>query len=410
MTAVPYWQASDVTLHCGDARTIWQHLPEQSAHAIITSPPYYGLRDYGVDGQLGLEESPAEYIEPLADLLTDWGTSVLRADGSLWLNLGDSYSGSWGNYGATATVGSRPKRERLDMAHGTGRPPTSATDFPNKCLLMIPERVALALIERGWIFRNRVVWAKPNGMPSSATDRLATKHEALFHFVRQPRYHYDLDAIREPHRGSSIDRSRYSTSRGLAQARAATTDGGSVEQLHREWTPSSGANPGDVWTIPTVPNPYGHFAMFPPELVRRPILATVPEWACRACGAGRQRIVEASASSWDRRKADGDPMRYGLNGNAAPLSRSLSDPDDRAAGGFGKPAERQTVGWSDCGCDAGWAAGTVADPFAGAGTTAVMARRLGRRSLLVELNADYCQLIARRLAQDVFTFDGTVGS
>jgi DNA modification methylase len=303
-------------LHCGDARTIWQHLPAQSAHAIITSPPYYGLRDYGVDGQLGLEASPGAYVEALADLLTAWGTSVLRRDGSLWLNLGDTYArtNNYGN-GFTASNG----LVGTDAATRTGGFDSSArSDFPAKCLLMIPERVALALIARGWILRNRVVWAKPNGMPSSATDRLATKHEALFHFVRQPRYIYDLDAIRESHARD------YRTERKWDHP----NNGHSSMALSRRGHLShpAGVNPGDVWTIPTVPNPNGHFALMPPNLIRKPILATVPEH------------------------------------------------------------------------------GVVADPFAGAGTTAVMARRLGRRSLLVELNGDYCQLIARRLAQDVLTF------
>jgi site-specific DNA-methyltransferase (cytosine-N4-specific) len=320
-----------VTLHCGDARTIWQHLPKQSVHAIVTSPPYYGLRDYGVDGQLGLEASPGEYIETLADLLTAWGTSVLRADGSLWLNLGDTYAaGGSAPPSGTSTlrgnghIGGGPKM------HDTPTVQRPRSSWPAKCLLMIPERVALALIERGWILRNRVVWAKLNGMPSSATDRLATKHEALFHFVRQPRYHYDLDAIREPY-GDAKGRNMSTYRHGVGKYQDAGSPGLSNKSFSGIEHPA-GANPGDVWTIPTQPYPDAHFAVMPAELVRRPILATVPEH------------------------------------------------------------------------------GTVADPFAGAGTTAVMARRLGRRSLLVELNADYCQLIRRRLAQDVLTFDVAAGS
>jgi DNA modification methylase len=247
----PYFETSDVTIYQADSRTAWRDLPEHSADAIVTSPPYWGLRDYGHDGQIGLEDDPATYIGELADLLTGDGSRVLKPGGSLWLNLGDTF-------------------------------------LPSKCLAMIPERVALALIERGWILRNRVVWAKPNGMPSSVQDRLATKHEALFHFVRQQRYFYDLDAIREPLSESTV---RIHSSARVrpkgngdwkAQRNKDRNDGESEtmangpEKLARMQA-AGGKNPGDVWSIPTQGYPDAHFAVFPRELVRRPILATVPE-------------------------------------------------------------------------------------------------------------------------------------
>ena len=193
----PYFASSDVTIYCDDSRTAWERLPEHSADAIVTSPPYFGLRDYGHDGQLGLEPSPDEYITDLADLLTGYGERVLKPGGSLWLNLGDTYAssgarGGEGPAGPGAVVG--------NTVGGVQRRVGAVSGWPAKSLMMIPERVALALIGRGWILRNRVVWAKPNGMPDSVTDRLATKHEAMFHLVRQPRYFYDLDAIRQPHK------------------------------------------------------------------------------------------------------------------------------------------------------------------------------------------------------------------
>jgi len=301
-----YFETSDVTIYNDDSREAWKHLPEHSVDAIVTSPPYFGLRDYGVDGQIGLEETPDVYIDGLADLLTGYGERVLKPGGSLWLNLGDSYasSGPRGgeDVGETSGLADKKKKESQRRAgHVSG--------FPAKCLLMIPERVALALIGRGWILRNRVVWAKPNGMPSSVTDRLATKHEALFHLVRRPRYYYDLDAIREPH---IVGGSRPF---GNASSREASSHEG-------------GKNPGDVWSIPTQPYTDAHFAVFPRELIRRPILATVPE------------------------------------------------------------------------------GGTVLDPFFGSGTTAVMARSLGRKTIGVELSKEYCELAARRFTQNVMDFGG----
>jgi DNA modification methylase len=347
MTTSPreFFACSDVTIWQGDSREAWRHLPEHSVDAVVTSPPYFGLRDYGVDGQVGLEDNPQEFINGLADLLTGYGSRVLKPGGSLWLNLGDSYAsqpaGAQGGTGITS-----PKRQ----AGSRNRTSAKVHDFPLKSLLMIPERVALALISRGWILRNRVVWAKPNGMPSSVRDRLATKHEALFHLVRQPRYYYDLDAIREPNR---LDRPQsewsaqdWQAHRNIQSGRVRTQDShraamnGTRSSKGNRARPSedgpgdstltynpAGKNPGDVWTIPTQPYPDAHFAVFPPELVRRPILATVPE------------------------------------------------------------------------------GGTVLDPFFGSGTTAVMARRLGRKTVGVELNPDYCALAAKRFRQDVFTFE-----
>jgi DNA modification methylase len=321
----PYFASSDVTIYCADSRTAWERLPEHSADAIVTSPPYFGLRDYGHDGQIGLEESPQDYIEGLADLLTGYGSRVLRPGGSLWLNLGDTYStgSSQPGWSPPTTGLNGPGADRMG-----NKPIRGVADFPTKCLLMIPERVALALIERGWILRNRVVWAKPNGMPSSVRDRLATKHEALFHLVRQPRYFYNLDAIKDPVKDpTAADGSRVFG--GKNKGHLGGVDATERTRGHNVYEGGDGkANPGDVWTIPTQPYPDAHFAVFPPELVRRPILATVPE------------------------------------------------------------------------------GGTVLDPFFGSGTTAVMARRLGRKAVGVELSESYCELAAKRFQQQVFDFGG----
>lgn len=327
----PYFQSSDVTIWHADSRDAWRDLPEHSADAIVTSPPYFGLRDYGHDGQIGLETSPAEYVDALADLLTGYGDRVLKPGGSLWLNLGDTYAGAgYGNHSINGDdwQAAKGNLDRRSTRQQSLKKATAAEGFKPKCLLMIPERVALALIERGWILRNKVIWAKPNGMPSSVTDRLATKHETLFHLVRQPKYVYDLDAIREPHSPVSIARAGRQRN-PLGPDAAAAYFGNPPTADPASCDIEAGKNPGDWWVIPTQPYPDAHFAVFPPELVRRPILATVPE------------------------------------------------------------------------------GGTVLDPFFGSGTTAVMARRLGRKAVGVELSADYCALAAARFRQDVLDFGGT---
>lgn len=327
-TSSPVFESSDVTIWNADARDGASLLAPASVDAIVTSPPYFGLRDYGVDGQAGLEDTPDEYVQGMADLLTSY-VDVLRPEGSLWLNLGDTYNAKPpGNKPGTTHAASTLTNARTHARiHGHGKHRDAVEGWPLKCLLMIPERVALALIERGWILRNRVVWAKPNGMPTSVQDRLATKHEALFHFVRRKTYHYDLDAIREPGKSSVEECMR--AGKSVRENHAFGAVNGSKIGAKSFQNFDGKVNPGDVWTIATQPYPEAHFAVFPPELVRRPILATVPE------------------------------------------------------------------------------GGTVLDPFFGSGTTAVMARKLGRKTVGIELNPDYCALAAARFQQEVLPLDAT---
>lgn len=397
-----YAELGGVTIWHGDARDGWRHLPERSVDAIVTSPPYYGLRDYGGERQLGLEGSVTEFIESLADLLTGYGTHTLKPGGSLWLNLGDTYStrpgqgnGPGGKHRRLRAEGSLPPRDRgaapLDVAH--------------KSLAMIPERVVWALIERGWILRNKVVWKKPNAMPESVDDRLSGTWEHMFHLVRQPRYFYDLDAIREEVGGVQV------TAAGGAPGLV-----GDLEQPGQPGAPR-GKNPGDVWTIPTVPGVTGHIAAFPPELVRRPILTTVPEHVCRACGEGRRRltgrpcddchaVVPRQAKECPNCGYRNTSWREGRDDREA----YAVDPTGKTAG-RGAPRNpgnyvNRTIdaGFSDCGCDAGWKPGTVLDPFFGSGTTAAMARQLGRHTVGIELNPDYCAIAASRFQQESLFF------
>lgn len=314
----------------GDALATLRTLPAASVDTVVTSPPYYAVRDYLVEGQLGLEANVDGWVQRLVEV-ADELARVLKPTGSCWLNVGDSYSRAR-RYGA-----------------------------PAKSLLLGPERLVLALAARGWLVRNRVSWSKPNPMPSSVTDRLASAWEPLYLLVRSPRYHFDLDAVRVPHRsrrrpspGTTVPTTRApwagplaGDQSGLARLRA---DGLVGHPL--------GKNPGDSWSIATSNFRGGHHASYPEALVERPLRATCPERLCTACG-----------QPWRRAKVTRALGHLAVLGELAP----------------------------GCTCAGGWQPGLVLDPFLGSGTTAVVAERLGRRWLGVELSPKFAALATRRV-------------
>jgi DNA modification methylase len=297
----------------------------------VTSPPYFALRNYGMVGQLGLEPSVDEWVGNLI-VVVDEMARVLVPTGSLWLNLGDSYSRS-------PTHGALPKS-----------------------LVLAPERLLLALAERGWIVRNKVVWAKPNPMPASVGDRLTATWEPLYLLVRSARYFFDLDAIRVPHRSTrQPSRKQPRTSTGPASwAGPLAGDQAGLARLHAAGRAGHplGKNPGDVWSLPTANFRGGHHATFPEGLVERPIRATCPDRVCRACDL---------------------PWRRARPGRA-----------------LGHLAVAQSVEPA-CACCAGWRRGVVLDPFIGSGTTGVVAERLGRDWLGIELNPSFAAIAMQRI-------------
>lgn len=337
-----YLSDPDVTLHHGDALETLRELPNESVHCIATSPPFYALRDYGVDGQIGLEDTPEKWSARLVGVFAE-ARRVLRQDGTLWIECGDSYCA---NQGAVNEGGARiaTKREGVwrtaSWAGGTHTPmphPTKPKD-----LLGQPFLLAFALRADGWYWRGVYPWHKPNAMPESAKDRCTTAHSYVLHFSRSPRYFFDGEAISEPaawERWGDQTVPKYegtATSTGWMQPRGKAelvaignrqTNGqkprtderrGFDNRLERA---DGRKHPRSVWTIPTQGFPEAHFATWPEALARRIILA---------------------------------------------------------------------------GCPAG---GTVLDPFGGSGTTALVARKLERKAILIELNADYCEMASRRLAQ-----------
>jgi site-specific DNA-methyltransferase (cytosine-N4-specific) len=257
-------------LHIGDARSVLATMPDQSANCIVTSPPYWGKRDYGVAGQYGHEDSPASYVATMRDVFRE-GRRVLADDGTCWLNLGDSYSASGG--GATGMHAYLGEHITTHRAPG---------GLQAKNLLGLPWRVAFALQEDGWILRNAVVWHKPNAMPESVRDRLNCRHELLFLLVKSPSYWFDLDPIRVPH---AADTRRERPTRPTGRAGSPThppkygpgtpqvTGASRYGTRRNNRRHPNGRNPGDVWSVPTRPYRGPHFAAYPIDLPLRCIAA-----------------------------------------------------------------------------------------------------------------------------------------
>jgi site-specific DNA-methyltransferase (cytosine-N4-specific) len=283
MTPAPFWQDARSTLHLGDARDVLAAMPAGSADCVVTSPPYWAKRDYGVTGQYGHEPSPAAYVETLRAVFHE-ARRVLAEDGTCWLNLGDSYTEG------SATLSG------LHSYVGTALAGRRTPGMAAKNLLGLPWRVALALQEDGWIIRNAIVWHKPNAMPESVRDRMNCRYELLFLLVQSRFYWFDLDPIRIPHTGTHRQSGMPITGRHPGDGkhggnRPDTAKPGGTRRpkysphsreitaarrygvaRHRRMHPN-GRNPGDVWSIPTRPYRGPHFAAFPAELPTRCIQA-----------------------------------------------------------------------------------------------------------------------------------------
>lgn len=230
-----YFQSSKFILYQGNAELVLKQLPESSVDCIVTSPPYYGQRDYGVDSQIGLEEHPQEYIERLLKVFRA-AQRVLKPTGSLWVNLGDTY---WSGKGRPHGADNKQKNRRFLRPQDKTGPRPLCTP---KQLLLIPHRFAIAMQDEGWIVRNDNIWYKVNPTPDPTTDRSASAHEYVFHFVLRRHYYYDFDAVAIPSNGQRKVKS-----------------------------------PPSVWSIPIATNFKKHIAVFPYELMRIPILATLPK-------------------------------------------------------------------------------------------------------------------------------------
>jgi len=295
----------------GDCREVLKTMPDKTFHTCVTSPPYWGLRDYGEDNQLGLEETPQEYVANLVEVFREV-RRVLRDDGTVWLNLGDSYSSGGRKTTTNQTV-------RGDTDYGVTRPPVYKGIKP-KDLVGIPWRVAFALQEDGWYLRQDIIWNKPNPMPESVKDRCTKSHEYIFLLSKSKNYYFDNESIKE----EASEGTDYGILRSKKQA---SLNHPSIFKRQNENIDSKLAGDGQrnkrsVWTVTIKPYKEAHFATYPPDLIEPCILAGCPE------------------------------------------------------------------------------EGHVLDPFGGAGTTGLVADRLGRNATLIELNKSYADIMEKRLRND----------
>jgi len=311
-----------VTIIQGDVRDVLPALPADSVDCIVTSPPYWGLRDYGCAGQIGLEPTLDAYLETMVDICREL-RRVLKPSGTFWLNIGDSYAGSWGAQGRAGQMAGRSVvSARQIAAHPRGQTGTGSTKripgLKPKDLCLAPARLALALQADGWWVRSEIIWAKPNPMPESVTDRPTSAHEKIYLLTKSATYFYDAEAVKE----ASV--SDHPSGNGFKRdARLSYADANGARGNDDQWIDVGGRrNLRNVWSINSKPFADAHFATFPPALAERCIKA---------------------------------------------------------------------------GCPSG---GNILDPFGGAGTTGLVADRLGRDCTLIELNQSYVDLSRTRIMDD----------
>lgn len=376
-----------LNMDCIEAMQLW---PAESVHCCITSPPYWGLRDYGVDGQIGLEKTPEEYVAKMVDVFREV-KRVLRKDGTLWLNLGDSYTTpkEGCTYGTSTSAFNHKDKTKTEGLQAQQFSKKCPENMRPKNLVGIPWRVAFALQQDGWYLRQDIIWHKPNPMPESVTDRCTKSHEYIFLLTKSARYFYDNEAVKEEADYDGRNDTIMKQSGKYNDGYMPNMNGQSVHARGHERWPSKDENGvpmrnrRSVWTVPTHSYKEAHFATFPPKLIEPCVLAGTSEKGCCAkCGAFMERVVDVGEKKQGIERGK-HPSAFRAN---------LQSPQQICGGGLGI-VKTTTLGFRPtCQCNADTVPCVVLDPFMGSGTTAVVAYNHGRNYVGCELNPKYCKL------------------
>jgi DNA modification methylase len=393
------WTNGVATLHQGDVLDVLGKLPERSVQCAVTSPPFWGLRNYGVDGQLGLEPTPDclgwATKQPCGDCYVCHMVAVfrgvrrvLRDDGVCFLNLGDSYAGSGkGQNGDGEHAAKHGEKQHTSGGTLTGGLPVQYPGLKPKDLVGIPWRVALALQSDGWWLRSDVIWSKPNPMPESVQDRPTKSHEYIFVLTKSERYYWDIEAVREnldSRVPGMYDPGNNREKRDLQIKHDQKRGSGGHFDGHQWTMHEGGRNIRTVWNIATQPPGERHFAAFPEKLVERCILAATPErGSCSECGKPWVRVVETEREPSIGRGGQKWTAETGQRDNKGGLPKSIT----------------HTTGWrADCD-HTDTTPATVLDCFSGSGTTLLVAQKLGRKSIGIDLNQKYIDMAVKRLSE-----------
>ena len=389
----------------GDVLDKLAAISDETIDVIISSPPYWGLRDYSVEGQIGLEPDFHDYLNTMQKVM-DGLKRVLKPTGTCWINLGDTYNSSGSSSNHPRYWDGREKN--ID-----GGIKQVSKSVETKSLLGIPQRFMINCIDNGWICRNDIVWSKVNAMPSSVKDRFSNKHERIFFFSKNKRYYFDLDAVRVPSKTASKPfnvRVRDSDTNRFLQGATDSEkqnhngkgeyNGKASKEYLQKWIKNEdsihgtnannpkGKNPGDIFQINPKPFPEAHFATFPLELPLKILKCACPNQVCNKCGKARESITDHTVEYFRENNRVDKNIVYDKHSH---VERPPSN---------WKPKEKdKIIGYTDCGCNAGFKPGIVLDPFFGAGTVGLAAEKLGLNWIGIELNAEYIKIAQNRLSK-----------
>lgn len=351
-------------IYCGDSLSVLKTFPDKSIDMCITSPPYYGLRDYGVTGQLGMEKTVGEYVDNLVAIFTEVGR-VLKDTGSLWVNLGDSYMAHNGTRGNKTKAGSDTLRGNDDLE--AVAPKRKCIDnIPAKSLMLVPERFAVAMVDRGWICRNVIVWFKPSCLPESVKDRFTRDFEYLYFFVKKQKYYFERQF--EPIKAHSLKRAKGKWNSNHPSIVKTNPDGVHVAEMGSRFVNPNGRNKRSVWEVKDVKlKPDDPF-----------------------CPGGRGRLAGHSGY-YDK---DGNCLVDPRGRNKRAVWRINTKPFKGAHFATFPPRLIETPLKATCP-----KGGIVLDPFMGSGTTALVALEQGKNYVGIELNPEYIKMAEERIAK-----------